>query len=130
MGAAGPVLDAARWLGGCGRKRGRYVTARDMADMPTVKYPGVEAFFAESSLSPSQFCSAKTSDAQPRYLLRVKMAAIGSVDEMVEPKSPGSLALLAGAWYGTTRSGRRMSFFAVDILWSEVADRGDEVSRS
>ena len=85
--------------------------------MPTVKYPGVEALFAESSLSPSQFCSAKTSDAQPRYLLRVKMAAIGSVDEMVEPKSPGSLALLAGAWYGTTTCCAWKSQSFCDILW-------------
>lgn len=54
------------------------------------------------SLSPSQFCRAKTSEAQPRYLLRVKMAAMGRVDEMVEEKSAWSPADLAGAWYGTT----------------------------
>ena len=47
---------------------------------------------------------------QPRYRFRVKMAAIGSVDDSVDESSALSPDLAAGSWYGTTRSGRRMSF--------------------
>lgn len=51
-----------------------------------------------SSLSPSQFWMLKTTEIQPMYLLRVKMAAMGSVDDTVDPNSAFSPALAAGSW--------------------------------
>lgn len=53
-----------------------------------VKYPGVLAVLVASSLSPNQVCTANTTDAQPMYLFRVKMAAMGSVEDSVAERSP------------------------------------------
>lgn len=64
--------------------------------IPTEKYPGVPLFDA-SALSPSHDCRLNTNDAHPTNLLRVNMAAIGSVDEMLEEKSVGS-SPAAGGW--------------------------------
>ena len=38
----------------------------------------------------------------PLYRFRVKMAAMGSVDDSVDENSELSPALAAGSWYGTT----------------------------
>lgn len=38
----------------------------------------------------------------PIYRFRVKMAAMGSVDDSVDENSELSPALVAGSWYGTT----------------------------
>lgn len=59
-----------------------------------VKYPGVVLFLVASSLSPSQLWTLKTMEAQPMYRLRVKMAAMGSVEDSVELKSEASLLVL------------------------------------
>lgn len=66
-------------------------------DMPTEKYPGVVEFFFESSLSPSQLWIEKTTDAHPTILLRVNIAAIGRVVDIVEERSVESPELL-GSW--------------------------------
>lgn len=44
-------------------------------------------FFLLSSLSPSQLWTLKTKAAQPMYRLRMKMAAMGRVEDRVEEKS-------------------------------------------
>lgn len=98
--------------------------------MPTEKYPGVAELFLVSSLSPSQVCTEKTTEAlrfrivsatcpdiptchvsnrgrrgnqrrifayHPMNLLRVSIAAMGSVDDSVEENSAFS-PLARGSW--------------------------------
>ena len=50
-----------------------------------------------SALSPSHDWRLNTNDAHPTNLFRVNIAAIGSVDEMLEEKSADS-SPAAGGW--------------------------------
>jgi hypothetical protein len=54
-------------------------------------------FFLLSSLSPSQLWTLKTKAAQPMYRFRMKIAAIGRVEDSVEEKSVLSPDA-AGSW--------------------------------
>jgi len=81
-GAPVPVPCPAR-LGCGGRKSGMYATPKASTAIPTEKYAGVPVVERCEAVSDSQLCVATRTAVQPIILLRVKMAAIGRVEDIV-----------------------------------------------
>lgn len=95
-----------------------YETTIEIAAKRTLKRAGCFPAAFCAGVSDSQVWTAKDIDAHAIVRLRKNIAAIGSVEAIVELISVEVSGLGGGgAWYGTMRSGRLISFL-FDIVYA------------
>lgn len=99
-----------------------YVMNKAMKENRIPKKAGCFPCSLDFLVSESQAWTAKDIAAQPIVRFRMYMAAIGSIEEIVDETSVSDESLASGGVYGTIKSGRRISLLD-DIFVCDVTDR-------